>query len=112
MADKLGTRTRQSFQKERNDQGSETRGHTADLGMVKRIDASITFTASNGRATAASPGTFAGSFVAGDPVLIERTLLNNGFFTITAGDGVNAQYLVLDPPPKNEGPLNVLLRTP
>lgn len=111
MAIEVGTRTMTGFRKERPEQGSLTRGYTRDKGMTKNVSASITFTASDGRATGAN-GTFTSTFAVGDPVLIQNSNLNNGFHTVTALDGVNAAYLTLDPPPKNEGPITVTLRTP
>lgn len=111
MADALGTRTRQNFENERNAQGSETRSNTRDPGKSKRVVTSVTFTASNGRATG-SNGDFT-NFKIEDSVLIGATLLNNGFFSITGLDGVNSAYLVLDPPPKDEGPIaNTIVQTP
>lgn len=110
MADKLGTRTRQGLQYERNESGSETRTHSRDVGMTKYVVASITF--GSGAATGAS-GTFTPpSFAVNDPLLVGGALLNNGFFTVTGLDAINAAYLTLDPPPKAEGPLTVTLRTP
>jgi hypothetical protein len=109
MAQRLGTRTRQSFQKERIDQGAATRFLNRDHGLTKNVTASITF--GSGNATGAN-GTFTGTFAAGDPVLVEGANLNNGYFIVTALDAVNAAYLTLDPPPKAEGPLTVTLRTP
>jgi hypothetical protein len=55
---------------------------------------------------------FQSSWRVNDPVLVEGANLNNGFFTITALDPTNAAFLTLDPPPKNEGPISVLMRTP
>lgn len=106
----IGTRTQQNFRKERVDQGNDTRSHTRDLGMSKNVTASITFTAADGKATGAN-NTFLSTFAVGDPVLIQGALLNNGFFTVTALDGTNNAFIVLDPPPKNEGPLSVTIRT-
>lgn len=109
MPNRLGTRTQQSMRKERIDQGSDTRALTRDAGMTKNVTASITF--GSGNATGAN-GTFASTFAVGDPVLIDGALLNNGYFTVTALDGVNNAFLTLDPAPKAEGPLTVTLRTP
>ncbi len=64
-----------------------------------------------GAATGAN-GTFTGTFAVNDPVLVEGTNLNNGYFTATALDTVNAAFLMLDPPPKAEGPITATLRTP
>jgi hypothetical protein len=50
--------------------------------------------------------------VAGDPILVEGTNLNNGERIITGIDTVNSAYLVIDPPPKNEGPVTATVRTP
>ena len=111
MPDEIGTRTRNNFAYERVDQGAETRTHTRDLGMTKNVTASLTFAAATGRATGAN-GTFTATFAVNDWVLVQGAALNNGFFTVTGLDAVNAAYLVLDPPPKNEGPLSVTLRTP
>lgn len=111
MPDSLGTRRSDQFYKGRADQGADTRSRNGDKGMTKRVSASITFTASNGRATGAN-GTFTSTFSVGDPVMIQNTNLNNSFHTVTGLDGVNAAYLVLDPAPKDEGPLTALLRTP
>jgi hypothetical protein len=107
----LGTRVQQGFRQGRLEQGSDTRSRNEDPGMLKRVVASITFVAASGQATAAN-GTFANTFAVGDPLLVQGAALNNGFFNITALDTVNSSYLVLDPPPKNEGPITVILRTP
>jgi hypothetical protein len=106
----MGTRTKQSLHYERLDQGAQTRTLTRDLGMTKLVTASITF--GSNRATGAN-GTFpATGFAVNDPVLVEGANLNNGYFTVTGLDGTNHAYLVLDPPPKTEGPLTVAIRTP
>ena len=105
----LGTRTKSGFTQERLGQGSQTRSYSADLGMTKLVNASITF--GSGNATGAN-GTFTGTFAVNDPVLIEGCNLNNGYFNILALDTVNAAFLTLDPPPKAEGPITVSLRTP
>lgn len=107
----LGTRVQQGFRHERLDQGSDTRSRNQDPGMTKRVVASITFVSASGQAQAAN-GTFANTFAVGDPLLIQDAVLNTGFFNITALDAVNSSYLVLDPPPKDEGPITVTLRTP
>lgn len=111
MPANFGTRTRQGLEKERVDQGSDTRTRNPDKGMTKRVVASITFAAGTGRATGAN-GTFTSTFAVGDRVLIQGSNANNGTHLVTGLDGVNAAYLVLDPPPKDEGPLSVTLRTP
>lgn len=110
MPDSLGTRTSQNFRKERIDQGAETRGHQQDVGMSKRKVTTATFTASNGRITGSNNDFTA--FAVGDPILIEGTNLNNGYKTVTAIDGSNAAFLVLDPPPKDEaGVANTIVRS-
>jgi hypothetical protein len=110
MPDSLGSRTSQNLFRSRIEQGSETRSHQQDVGMSKRKVTSATFTASNGRITG-SNGDFA-AFAVNDPVLIEGTNLNNGYHTVTGLDGGNQAFLVLDPPPKDEGPVaNTVVRT-
>lgn len=109
---RIGTRTTQNFRRERLPQGSETRSQSRDVGMKKRVVASCTFVGGGTNQIQAANGTFTGTFAVGDPLLVEGTNLNNGFFTILALDGVNAAYLTVDPPPKAEGPLSATLRTP
>jgi hypothetical protein len=109
MTIREGTRTQQSFRKERVQQGSREGSLTRDVGMTKNVTASITFTTATKKLTAAN-GTFA-NFVAGDPIFVAGTNLNDGEFTITAIDGVNQAFLTVDPPPKNEGPLTATVRT-
>jgi hypothetical protein len=109
MPDSVGTRTQSSFKKEKVDQGSETVSHTRDKFMSKRVVTSATFTASDGKITG-SASDFA-AFAVGDQILIQATNLNNGFKTVTALDGGSQAFLVLDPPPKNEGPVaNTVVR--
>lgn len=106
----FGTRSRQSFAKERVDQGEQTRTDTRDSGLSKNVSGiAITFNAGTAKATAAN-GTFA-NFVAGDEILIGATNLNNGYKRVTAIDGVNQSFLTLDPPPATEGPLNATIRS-
>lgn len=107
----LGTRVKQTLRYERIDQGSDTRSRNQDPGMTKRVVASITFVSASGQAQAAN-GTFANTFAVNDPVLVQGANLNNGFFTVLALDTVNNSFLTLDPPPKDEGPISVTLRTP
>jgi hypothetical protein len=113
MPARLGTRTKSSLKYERLAQGNDTRGYTRDIGMTKRVTASLTFASAGATLTGAN-GTFTSTFAVNDPVWIEAgAVLNEGaFFTVTALDTVNAAYLVLDPPPKDEGPLTVTVRTP
>lgn len=112
MPANLGTRTKQTFAKERVQQGALTKTYTRDVGMTKNVTASITFSAGSSQLQAAN-GTFnAPPWVAGDDILVEGVNLNNGFFRITAIDSVNGAFLTVDPPPKNEGPLSAVVRTP
>lgn len=106
-----GTRARQEPFNTRIDQGNETRSHTRDIGMTKNVTASVTFVNSATKQAQAANGTFA-AFAVNDQVLVDGANLNNGFFTVTGLDGTNQSYLVLDPPPKNEGPITVTIRTP
>jgi hypothetical protein len=105
-----GTRTRQIPVNTRMPSGSETRTHTKDLGMTKNVTASITFVNSTTKQAQAANGTFA-AFAVNDVVLVEGVNLNNGFFTVTGLDATNQSYLVLDPSPKNEGPITATIRT-
>lgn len=110
MPDSVGTRTAVNLFRMRPDQGTETRSHTRDVGMSKIRTTTATFTSGTARITG-SNGDFS-AFAINDPILIENTNLNNGFKTITGLDGVNGAYLVLDPPPKDEGPIaNTFVRT-
>ena len=110
MPASLGTRTKQSRQTTRADQGSQTRSYTRDLGMSKRLASTMTYTGANARISAFN-GAFA-AFVPGDPVLSEGTSLNNGYFRVQSIDPTNAAWLVVDPPPKDEGPVSAVVRTP
>ena len=85
----------------------ETQYHTLDVGMTKRVVASVTFTAT--QATAAN-GTFS-AFAAGDLVLVEGTALNNGTHLVTGIDAVNASFLTFDQGAKAEGPVTATIRT-
>lgn len=107
---KTGTRTRELSIHIRTERQSETRTHTRDVGMTKLVTASATFVNSTTAQAQAATGTFA-PFQLNDIVLVERANLNNGFFTVTGLDSVNHAYLVLDPSPKNEGPLTVTIRS-
>lgn len=109
---RLGTRTQQTFRKERVPQGHETRTMTRDVGMTKRVVASCTFVNGATKQIQAANGTFANTFAVGDPILVEGANINNGFFTVTALDGVNNSFLGVDPGPQAEGPLTVTIRTP
>lgn len=105
-----GTRTRQNRLWMRPQQGSISRTFTKDPGMTKLLQgASLTFSASAGQIQAAN-GTFA-AFKGGEIIMVEGVNLNLGFFNVTGIDGVNASYLTVTPPPKNEGPITSFLRT-
>lgn len=107
----IGTRIRMSTHRGRLGQGSDTRSHTRDVGMSKRIVKTLTFAAGTGRVTGAN-NDFA-AFRPGDPILVQGTRLNNGLFEIAATDAVNSAFLRLDPPPKDEaGVANTIIRTP
>jgi hypothetical protein len=108
MPDSVGTRSQQTMHKGRIDQGSETMGHSRDVGMSKRVVASIAFVASSGNMTAAN-GTFS-AFAVQDQILVEGTNLNNGYKTITAIDATNQAFLTLDPPPKDESSISCTVR--
>lgn len=105
----IGTRTVAEQRKERFTQGGDTRTRNGDVGMSKRVIASLTF--GSGNITGAN-GTFANTFAVGDPLLVQGTNLNNGYFTVTALDGTNNAFLTVDPPPAAEGPITATLRTP
>ena len=110
MPDSVGTRTRQNWSRERADQGHESRTHTRDVGMSKRVTSNLTFTAATGRITGAN-GDFA-KFALNDTLLVAGTNLNDGpSFVVTGLDAVNNAYVVVDPPPKNEGPISATVRT-
>jgi hypothetical protein len=111
MPENRGTRVRQNFARERIQQGSINGGYSRDVGLVKNVSASITFSASSSELQAAD-GTFASTFAAGDDLMVEGASLNNGFFRVTGLDATNSAYLVVDPPPKDEGPITVTVRTP
>ena len=105
----FGTRTPSNLKAIRSPVGTETRTHTRDIGMSKRASFSATFVAASKQIQGAN-GTFT-AFKVEDILLIEGTNLNNGWFEVTGIDVSNQAYLVLDPPPKNEGPLTTLVRT-
>jgi hypothetical protein len=80
---------------------------TGDLGMTKRVTASMTW--GSGEVSAAN-GTFAG-FAVGDPIEAIGTVLNAGFWTVTGIDAANQSYFTLDGSPKSEGPISSTIRT-
>jgi hypothetical protein len=108
----FGTRIKDSLRFERIDQGQQTRTLYRDPGMSKfLIGVSVTFVAGTSRITAAN-GVFA-NFAPEDEILVEGTNLNNGYKTVTATDAVNQAFLIVDPPPANEGPITTaIIRTP
>lgn len=109
MPESIGTRTKSFPSNGRQDQGSDTRSHTRDVDMSKRYAGNLTFTSADGRVTAAN-GAFS-NFALNDPVLADGTNLNNGYFQVSGVDAVNGAYLVLTPPPKDEGPVAGVVRT-
>lgn len=110
MPDSVGTRRQQGRRFSRVDQGRETRSHTRDLGMAERVaGVSLTFTSATGEIAGAN-GTFT-AFRVNDQILVGGTLLNNGYKTITGLDATNAAYVVVDPPPADEGPVTANVRT-
>lgn len=109
MTVRLGTRTQANSRYGHPEGGSAEQGLTRDIGMSKRVTASITF--GSGKLTGAN-GTFTSTFAVGDPILVQGSNTNDGYFTVTALDGVNAAFLTVDPAPKAEGPLSVTVRTP
>lgn len=100
MPDSVGTRTQQLTRQLHCDQGFETRSHTRDVNMSKRVVTTATFAASTGRITG-SNGDFT-AFAVNDQIYVDNTNLNNGFHTVTGLDATNHAYLVVDPPPKDE----------
>lgn len=109
MVEKLGTRTK-ATQKFIHPEGTtDEAGFTRDVGMTKRVTASIT--AGSGRLTGAN-GTFTSTFAVNDPVEVVGSNTFDGFYTVTGLDAVNAAYLAVDPAPKAEGPITVTMRTP
>lgn len=100
MPDSVGTRSQQTSQHGRIDQGSETRSHGRDVGMSKRVVTTATFTASSAQ-IAGSNGDFA-AFAVNDKILVDGTNLNNGFKIITGLDVTNQAYVTVDPAPKDE----------
>ncbi len=104
-----GTRTRQLPVNTRMPEGSETRLHTCDVQMAKNVTGSFTFTA-NSQKIAGAFGNFL-SFAINDVILVQGTSLNNGLFTVIGIAAVVGTFLVIDPPPKTEGPVTATVRT-
>lgn len=105
----VGTRTRQNFANSHPPQQHLEQSYTRDVGMSKNVTASITFTASTKKLTAAN-GTFA-AFALNDMIAVSKTNKNDGFFTVVAIDGVNSSFLTVDAPCNDEGPLSATVRT-
>lgn len=99
----LGTRQKQTFSDNHQAASFDNARLTRDVGMSKRVVTAATFTASNARITG-SNGDFA-AFAVGDPVTVTGTNANNGDREVTAIDGTNHAFIVVDLPVKNEGPL-------
>lgn len=109
MAKSIGTRSNQTLKNERMDQGHMSRAYSRDVGMSKLVTASLTFATAGATATGAN-GAFA-AFAVQDQILTAGTNLNDGYATITGIDTANHAFVVLDPPPKNEGPVTATVRT-
>lgn len=107
---KTGTRQPQTSLHICPDGRSDTRRRDGDIGMSKRVVASVTFVNSTTKQAQAANGTFA-AFSANDIVFVQGANLNNGTFYVTGIDSTNHAYLVLDPSPKNEGPITVVIQT-
>jgi hypothetical protein len=82
---------------------------TRDVGMSKLVTSIATFSAGSGRIIGAN-GDFA-AFTPGDPILIRGSNLNDGERIVITLDAVNQAFMGLDAPPKDEGPVSVVVRT-
>lgn len=89
--------------------GSVAQSLSADVGMSKRVVASITFVNSSTKQLQAANGTFA-AFSVGDEIMIEGTNLNNGLQQVAAIDGTNHSFLTVALGLKNEGPISATVR--
>jgi hypothetical protein len=110
MPDSLGTRIKATMQQIELDQGAPNGSYTRDQGMTKLIIDNFTFNAATHQITGTIAGEFS-VFAVDDPLMVQFTNLNNGFYNIDAVDPAG-NYLTLDPPPKNEGPITATIRTP
>lgn len=111
MAGRYGTRQRTSNSAIQADTRVPNGDLSADVGISKRFFGTVTFHSTGNSLTAAN-GAFAG-FIAGDPLIVHGTNLNDGERQITAIDSTNHAYLVVAGPTKDEGPVaNVEVRTP
>lgn len=106
----VGTRASQGQFNSHPPEASIDRSMQQDLGMTKRVTASMTFVNGGTNQIQAANGTFA-NFAVGDVIVVEGTNLNNGVCQVTAIDGVNQAFLTTDLGRKNEGPLSATVRT-
>ncbi|HVB16373.1 MAG TPA: hypothetical protein VNF04_07565 [Stellaceae bacterium] len=79
-----------------------------DPGSTNQVTASLSFTAATGQIAGAN-GTFA-NFAVGDRAQVEGTVTNDGGFQVTGIDATNHAYLVVAPPPKDQGAISATLR--
>lgn len=106
----IGTRTPNSALTIAPPQGTIESGFTRDVGMRRRIAAaSLTFTASTGRISGAN-GTFV-DIAINRIIFVQNSNRNDGYFEVTARDNVNFASITVSPPPKDEGPVTVTMRT-
>jgi hypothetical protein len=105
-----GTRQPHSHMSSHPPSRSIDRTMQQDLGMTKRVSASITFVASPTNQLQAANGTFA-NFAVDDIIVVEGTNLNNAILTVQAIDVTNQSYLTVDNPPKTEGPITATVRS-
>lgn len=105
-----GTRTKQNFANQHPAETSVTSSLNTDKGLSKNVTASITFVNSATKQLQAANGTF-NNFPINELILVEKTNLNNGIFTVVAIDAANHAFLTVDNPPKNEGPITATVRS-
>lgn len=105
----VGTRKRQNYLSNEPPQGTMAKTLTRDPGMSKSVTASMTFVSASAQVQAAN-GTFA-PFAVNDVLLFEGVRLNDGYHTVVGIDTANHSYLILSPPPANEGPIAATVRT-
>jgi hypothetical protein len=91
---------------------SVTASYSADLGMTKRVVASITFVNGATNQLQAANGTFpATTWAVGDTIMVEGANLNNGTFQVIGVDATNGAFLTVQGGVKAEGPVaNVTVR--
>lgn len=110
MPNSIGTRIQATATRERVDQGGDSRSHTRDIGMSKRVVSTLTMTASSAR-IAGSNGDFT-NFAVEDPILLQGGVLNNGSqFRVTGIDVTNHAFLTVTPAPKDESSIAGTVRT-